>query len=368
MAVAGVAAALCTVNNSSSGMLQGYAELRRCIGVGERGRHEFVGFDVIEQRPSPLSYRSYGGCAEGDAVTIEQLQDLCDEAIPLTTDSGRSAGSFRMGQLLVELMALPDLNELLPGLRNLLRELGTDVGAHVVKGVIRTAFFIEPVVLPAATTTRFMTRWRMADADPRHASAEDCIELANAVVLRLSSLATTADGRLILAGLSKRSMVAYELPVGYIDRRIPIHRADNIAVFDDELVRHVAALRLLLLDPENPSATVFTEAYKRKIAVKTYLTDRALTGAHKTNREKRWEAHPDSVQFALRHACLAIESVLVNQMCHFDGFPTDLSERLANEGLLLPMDTTRCPVTLLPFSFEEFAAEVLNPEQGRSAF
>jgi hypothetical protein len=188
------------------------------------------------------------------------------------------------------------------------------------------------------------------------------------MVCHLKNLAESEEGRLILEGMSKCPMVPYELPIGYAKRSHPIHGVHNIDLIDTDLLRHVVGFRLFLLNPKDHRYLVFAAAYKRKIAVKTYLTDRALTGAHKTNREKRWEAHPDSVQFALRDTCLQIELVLVNQMCHFEGFPADLRDRLIEKELLLPMEVARCPVTLLPLKFDDFSDEVLSPEQGKSAF
>jgi len=106
-----------------------------------------------------------------------------------------------------------------------------------------------------------------------------------------------------------------------------------------------------------------------KIKVKTYLTDRVLTGDHKTNREKRWETHPASVHFALRRACMEIEFTLMNQLCHFEGFPPDLTRRLEDSGVLLAVqDPFRCPITMEPLSFAEFENEVRDPEHGKASF
>jgi hypothetical protein len=163
-------------------------------------------------------------------------------------------------------------------------------------------------------------------------------------------------------------MVPYELPVSYLDRRVPIHVSGNFVLIDEGTLRHVTGCRLLLLAGGTPNLALFRAAYA-KIRVKTYLTDRALTGAHKTNREKRWEAHPDSVQFALRSTCVQIERVLVNQLCHFDGFPQDVRALLNEERLLLPMEVpARCPVTRLPLSLSEFEKATADPEHGRSSF
>ena len=211
-----------------------------------------------------------------------------------------------MPALAARMVALPDIEELLPGLRELAADLGGKIGQHVVNGVIRTAFLIEPVVLPAATTTRFKTRWGLAGDDPRWASPEECLAIGCMIVGRLRELAEDVQGRLILEGLANRSMVAYELPVGYAERRVPIHRADNIVLYPQDLMRHVAGFRLLLLDPANPLRNVFKEAYKRKIAVKTYLTDRALTGY--TRRIERSAGKPIRTPSSSPYATHALRS------------------------------------------------------------
>ena len=113
---------------------------------------------------------------------------------------------------------------------------------------------------------------------------------------------------------------------------------------------------------------VFALAYD-KIKVKTYLTDRVLTGAHKTNREKRWETHPGSVHFALRRDCLDIERSLIEQVCKFDGFPKKLQSDLVGLQLIKrPTDVSRCPVTMEPLSYPEFERELREPDHGKASF
>lgn len=113
----------------------------------------------------------------------------------------------------------------------------------------------------------------------------------------------------------------------------------------------------------------FRKVLEDKVRVKTYLTDRALTGEHKTNREKRWEAHPHSVQFAERRQCMAIEHVLMTQLCAFEAFPADF-RRTLQDGNILPASVRifRCPITLDRMSFAAFREEVMNPVHGKSGF
>ncbi|MCZ7673089.1 MAG: hypothetical protein M5U34_41200 [Chloroflexi bacterium] len=157
----------------------------------------------------------------------------------------------------------------------------------------------------------------------------------------------------------------------------PIHYQQNIYLFWDELSSKIAELRQLLRN--GPYTRFFKSAYS-KIVVKTYLTDRVLTGEHKTNREKRWEVHPGSVHFALRRDCLEIELVLISQLCYFAGFPLELQMELKERGLLSLTELqyaglvrpreriSRCPITLEPLSFTEFREEVLLPRHGRAAY
>jgi hypothetical protein len=127
--------------------------------------------------------------------------------------------------------------------------------------------------------------------------------------------------------------------------------------------------RFLTNPPTSPDAEFFTKALTDKIKVKTYLTDRVLTGDFKTNREKRWEVHPRSVHFADRRTCLAIEYTLVVQLCSFQGFPEHSREILQAERILpAETQTFRCPITLEPMSFPQFQAELQNPVMGRSNF
>lgn len=98
------------------------------------------------------------------------------------------------------------------------------------------------------------------------------------------------------------------------------------------------------------------------------MTDRAQTGLYQTNREKRWEAHPNSVHYANRVTAWEIEGKLLKQICFFQGFPVEALERLVDKGIVGDEPHTRCPITLEPLSFFDFASEMLNPNHGRSTF
>ncbi|MFB2893433.1 hypothetical protein ACE1CI_11015 [Aerosakkonemataceae cyanobacterium BLCC-F50] len=144
----------------------------------------------------------------------------------------------------------------------------------------------------------------------------------------------------------------------------------NVAWIVDANVIRTLKLRQYLTNPKtSPDATFFKKVLDDKIKVKTYLTDRVLTGVHKTNREKRWEVHPRSVHFAFRRVCIAIEYELITQLCAFQGFPENSQKMLQYRGIL-PQDlkTSRCPITLEPLVFQEFQNELMNPYHGKSHF
>jgi hypothetical protein len=174
-----------------------------------------------------------------------------------------------------------------------------------------------------------------------------------------------------LGRLRRFKRLPYELPIDYIARTTPIHRADNVAwIWDDPEIAHTLLLRERLRDPRTVGelVTLFALAAK-KTEVKTYLTDRALTGASKTNREKRWEAHPDGVQFAFRRDCLKIEHKLMSQICHFDGFPVAMRTTLASASSIVTMELpARCPITRDTLDLGALRATLEHPEWGRSQF
>jgi hypothetical protein len=255
----------------------------------------------------------------------------------------------------------------------LFQTLGNKLGSHVFRGIIRSVFLIELVKQPKIDSTKFVTRWsNKLQNDPRYASYADCWEIFNQLVQELAAAISFPENRALLELFSLNHLVPYELPLDYIERKkaTPRHTIDNIGWMWDSLPKKVVLLRELLQNPTTtPFAGAFKKMYRKKIQVKTYLTDRSLTGLYKTNREKRWETHPQSVQFALRRDCLEIEYALISQLCHFEGAPPELQARLKENDVLLNISSPfLCPITAEPLSFFKLLAEVEAPEHGRAAF
>ena len=242
----------------------------------------------------------------------------------------------------------------------------------LLQAIVRFSFYIEPVKQPKIETTKFEVRW--ADGlvtDPRFCSYENCLLIFRKLLDDLIKQLEHKENKSLLEIIINHSLIAYELNIGYINRIKDgrIHTLDNISFFWGNDIKQVYQLRQFLLNPYNHNFIEFFRETYSKIAVKSFLTDRVLTGLHKTNREKRWECHPDSVHFALRNECLAIEFKLIKQICHFNGFPIELRKLLSeNSVIMFSNEVTKCPITLDPLSFENFQNEVLNPVLGKSSF
>lgn len=262
------------------------------------------------------------------------------------------------------------------------RHLTTLFGASGYKkigeGLLRNVFLIELVMLPEVNSTKFRVRWdQLLVGDPRACPFDECVEMVRALIVGLGS--GWLDSHENVQGLNlmlSRGLIPYEMPIDYItcpspgDAGTRLHRADNVEWVCDPLMLRTLKLREFLTDGRvSPDAAFFKKVLVDKIKVKTYLTDRALTGDFKTNREKRWETNPRSVQFATRRDAMGIEYELVTQMCRFAGFPGEARAVLQRQGILDDsLDVFRCPITLKPIDFDEFRNELSNPKHGRSAF
>ena len=251
--------------------------------------------------------------------------------------------------------------------------LGPKITNHIFLGLIRFSFLIELVKKPKIDSTKYEVRWavRLGKEDPRFCEFEECLEIFNRLLSSLIEKISDTQNQKLLRGFTQTKQVPYEIPVDYCNRVLEgkIHTAENVMWYFGELPRRVIGLRQFLLSKKNNShVALFVKVYK-KTKVKTYLTDRVLTGLHKTNREKRWETHPLSVHFALRRTCQEIEYALLNQICHFEGVPPELLDNLNAQLLLNQIEVpVRCPITLEKLFFSEFESEIVDPKHGRAGF
>lgn len=269
---------------------------------------------------------------------------------------------------------------------DLKRVLPEPQAVKLITAIARTVYMIEPVN-SSITSTKFACRWSInngnyfsfSEGDPRWSSFEQCDALADELLANLAVSLSDRSRITVLRMALEHRVLAHEVPLDYIDSAPgvgSIHRPGNLAWIWEGPAEATVRLRSWLLEQTDfilplegeTVASVMSAAIDKKICVKTYLTDRAQTGPYQTNREKRWEAHPSSVQFASRASASAIERELLEQICFFDDFPEACREAALEEGVLREREVTRCPITLDKLGFPRFAQEVTNPQHGRSFF
>ncbi|OGG30277.1 hypothetical protein A2971_00370 [Candidatus Gottesmanbacteria bacterium RIFCSPLOWO2_01_FULL_46_21] len=179
---------------------------------------------------------------------------------------------------------------------------------------------ISNKIAPLSTdtgNTQTINRWELEKTNPHFASEEQCSDIYLALLDDLVAFLkiTSAKPRYLLPffsgeGITPKNLIAtlntssrigsLELPIWY--KTDPIkggkHQKDNIFWFspyeDLEIIRKLVANKMIVT----------------KIQVKAYLTDRRQTGDYQTNREIRWESHPNSPQYASRIDCMQIEAKL----------------------------------------------------------
>jgi len=254
-------------------------------------------------------------------------------------------------------------------LRTIKRGLSDRQFTALSRALVRFCFFIE-LVNDGITSTKFEVRWTdRLNSDVRFTSYEECYAILHKLIDEIADLPQASFD--ILRGFCDNTVIPYEIPVDYTDRRAtPIHTAANVSLVLTDEVSTCIDLRTAISDPEiNPDAAVFIRILSDKIKVKTYLTDRVLTGAHKTNREKRWETHPESVHFALRIDCMKIESLLLEQVCMFRGANETLVRNLQRLGILPEtFDHVTCPITGDIIEYGDFKDDAVNPTHGKSKY
>lgn len=270
-----------------------------------------------------------------------------------------------------EIEGLASISGIVPHLRQV---LGANNYRKLSYSILRNAFLIELVKVPKIETTKFRLRWfNQLDGDPRYCSFDECMSIAEHLLTTLPTwLQTPAQSECMQLSFSD-GLVPYEAPLDYLQRFTPqgrLHQLGNLVwIFDESVLRTLRLRRYLTDKTTSPDYKFFRTLLRKKISVKTYLTDRVQTGDHKTDREKRWETHPDSVHFAERRVCMAIEYTLVTKVCGFEGFPPAWVTQLQQANVLpQPLPTALCPITGDRLSYEAFQAELSNPTHGESGF
>lgn len=246
------------------------------------------------------------------------------------------------------------------------------VYTKINKNLIRFAFLIE-LVKDDVTSTKFEVRWTpRLIGDPRYSNYDTCEELYFQLLNNILNFEEEYTDLLKL--VTKNYLISYDIPIDYqniiMQTDSTFHNKNNVSWIDKELFEDVILTRTILLDREyNEEKDVFERAIKDKIKVKTYLTDRALTGIYKTNREKRWETHPGSVQFAFRRDAYQIEKKLSLQICKFSNISKDLVTKLVESNLMEEeYEVFKCPIIGREINFNDFKDSILNSTHGKSKY
>lgn len=237
--------------------------------------------------------------------------------------------------------------------------------------IVRNVYFIE-LVKGDITSTKYDVRWtsRFLPNDTRKTSFEECVKIHETLSSEFISYLAQEVFRTELKLVVEWGLSPQEIPLDYESKDVsPIHSATNLKVLSNPDYSRLLQIRRAFLDPKiNPDFQLFA-AILDKIRVKSYLTDRALTGDFKTNREKRWEAHPHSHQFAFRRDCLNVELELLDQLVRFRSFPKGTIQYLQSSKLVNEIsEVSKCPVTLDELDFEVIAQECSDPIHGKSAY
>lgn len=303
------------------------------------------------------------------------VRTICETAAAPTfarTPAGKSRKvDFNLSAVTADLLNDESFLEAAPTVALLRQKFKDSAFNYIMRSLVRQALFIQLVKVDI-TTTWYEVRWAtgLESNDPRRADADTCMEILEKGAAFVLAASCEPTGARVIEGLVARGRLMDGLPIDYVDQgATPIHAASNLRWLDERLTFDLVKQRLFLTDKaRNPEHAVFKEAYE-KIRVKTYLTDRVMTGPHKTNREYRWETRPESVHFALRGACMEIERELIDQLCRLQGIPETLRDLLMAEDLVDSSKPVQlCPVTLDPLRWEDFRAEMSAADHGRSLF
>jgi hypothetical protein len=226
--------------------------------------------------------------------------------------------------------------------------------------------------------TQTLFRWELPKDSPQYATEDECNTIFRTLCNDLlgyfgekdvnprKPLDGYGNGSLdpedIKECLARSSRIgSLELPISYMSHgNSPVHRLDNIFWFKPKSNRYA-------LEDWLNNKTIAT-----KIQVKAFLTDRRQTGDYQTNREVRWETHPQSPQFSTRKDCGEIAQKLIAQIATFNGAPEPGADLipLVEEALgeKFVANSFRCPISGKPIFYEDFVSKVASPVHGRSGY
>ncbi len=256
--------------------------------------------------------------------------------------------------------------------------------------LLRFAFLIELTNLTVGST-KMKTRWMpglilmpqpgsfepfqgtfQPGNDPRSSDFNTCVDVFTRLAREVCLFARTPGDVKTqqIDTLREHCRVPYEFPISYVDGSLnPLHVPTNVQLaFTDHLTWVLKARQTVSLLPREVRSG-FDGIADRKLNVKVYKTDRALTGKDKTNRAKRWEVLYGDFQYATLQQCWSVERKLTADLVCFQGAPAELRKAFVDAGLLTGAEPpTRCPVTLDILDYGLLVDAILNPNHGRSDY
>jgi len=176
----------------------------------------------------------------------------------------------------------------------------------------------------------------------------------------------TFDGLKTAVKITTNQVGSAELPVEYRKdlRRGGLHRPGNLGWI--RTATDLVTLRDVLARNGVPNSLL------AKVQVKAYATDKVTMPPHFSNRDYRWATWTDSIQFASRAECQAVELELLSQILEFQGAPQlSAADRVSVErhlGRSLSPNTRQCSITGQPMQYAAFVDAVVNPAAGKSPY
>lgn len=274
--------------------------------------------------------------------------------------------------------ALSNENELDRSLSSLKKSVDSKTFKLIVGNLIRFSFLIELTNLTVGST-KMKTRWLPGlilmpqdgsfepiqgsfepGNDPRSSSFEVCCSIfAKCIDLIKNKIVEDPGFSKTVSSLASNTSVPYEFLFDYIDStKNPVHTSNNIELVSNEDIDWLIRARPIIWP-------ALTKQQKDKIQTKTYKTDRALTGKDKTNRAKRWEVLCGDFQHATLTQCWSVERKLLAELVGFENFPQEIKQQLQEVELIASFESSRCPVTLEPLSFDVLMSPAVH---GRSDY
>ena len=260
----------------------------------------------------------------------------------------------------------------------------------VIASLVRFSFLIELTDLKVGST-KMKTRWmpgfilmsQLGSFEPvqgsfepgndqRAATFEDCLAVFDeGCRLIYEHLRSDPAVPLLVEAIGTWNRPPYEFLLGYQNAQAdPVHRVWNIQWIGNDDIRWLVQARSILGSVATPDREAIQKIESKKLEVKAYKTDRALTGKDKTNRAKRWEVLSGDFQHATLPECWSVERKLTHDLIYFQEFPDAVRQSFITAGLMpqAPAKSTRCPVTLAPLNYRQFASSVLAGRHGRSDY